>query len=728
MEETEYMQASKKGSRIARVMSACLAILLALSTAACTPSDRSAAGDFVEIAHIPAGLTTEFPRRNLVAFHGNDCWAYINDTLVRYDMEKREIAFTMPMALDVFAHQSHIDGGIGRASYQACIDIDPETGHLYLIRTDADENTPVVEAKERSIFLLELDRNGNEVRRWPLALGWNDYAEALMVINNRLFIFKYDDMRIREIDLGTGQIRVLDLPNVSDFARCKEGVVILMADDSGGYSRVGVYAPEMGTLVKDFPTELDSLYRVMQLVNTNSNVVYAVSSNGSVNRIDLETEQTEFLFTPSNDLGNGVRGVGLDNGKLHVLMANGQIDSYAKLEGRWDFGHVLRIMAPGSIASTTALPLIARNQMNNGDYPGMNITYPKSGDENQYYANVVKKLMAKDTDFDLFVIKQSDYSIFEKGMFEDLRQYPDIAAHFDQMLPGIADFASHEGKIIGYPILTQISLHNYNVTQLEGFGIATPPVFLTMAEYEALFDNANDSFATQKPATGMLPHALYRSLSTGYFTYEKELTEQDIAAFFSDAKRMVEKRIVSLNYQEPELFSSQSNNMFSRSQSRMIIPLDRADDPYSICADFLCVNPYSDNKEIALAYIKALSAPETEREMLDYFISDMMFLQYREEDDNDTEPNNVYNETSTSAIQAILENPPLLPLYDTEALHGIANYDLYKQLLARSTKEHKRIELGSYFSELLEKLCAGTIDEQTAAAGLYKKMRMIRDE
>jgi len=718
------MQNPTKSFKFIRFIAAFLAMLLALSAAACAPNSNRADDDLVEISHISAGLTTEFPRRKLVTFHGNDCWTYINDTLVRYDMEKQETAFTMPMVLDSLA-------------YEQCIDLDSATGHIYLIRTEMDESTQDAAAQERKMFLLELDQNGTEVQRWPLALGWNNFIHALVVIGDRAFTWSYEDSRVREIDLSTGQARLLELPPVNDLAKCGDGLVLLMADDYGGFSRVGVYAPETETLVKDFIADFDTYSATLRLVNTDGNLVYAVAGSaggGSIHRIDLETEKAELLFMPPTALGIGSIGGGVDGEKLHVLMSDGQIDSYANLDGSWDFRNFLRVMTPYPDMFMTMLPAMARNQLGNNEYPGLNIAYTKTGDESQYYANVVKKLMAKDKDFDLFVVRQSDLSVFEKGMFEDLRQYPNIAANFDRMLPGVADFASHDGKIIGYPMIGQIQLHDYSSAQLDAFGIQAPTAILTMKEYEALFDNVNDTFATQKPATGMLPHDLYRSLSTGYFTYEKELTEQDIITFFADAKRMVEKGIVSLNYQEQELFSSQPNNIFSRGQSRMIIPLDRADDPYSICADFLCVNPYSDNKEIALAYIEALSAPETERETLDYFISDMMLMQQGEQDDHDhdhdhdAEPNVVYDETSLSVTQSILENPPFLPLYDTEELHGIANYDLYKQLLARSTKEHKRTELGSYFSELLEKLCAGTIDEKTAAEGLYKKMRMVRDE
>jgi len=704
------MQNVPKRFGITKLVSVCLAVLLALPFYACAPDAGRADDTFVEISHIPAGLTTEMPRRKLVAFHGDDCWTYINDTLVRYDMKKQEIVFTMPMVL-------------GSLAYQQCIDIDSETGHIYVMRTEMDDNTQDAMALERRIFLLELDRDGAEVKRWPLKFGWDDYADVMEVVDGRAFVWAHYDNRLREIDLATGQMRLLELPLVGDFAKCGDGLVLLLADNTGAFNRVGVYAPETGTLVKEFTAAFDVYPSSLRLVDTDGSLVYAVASGGSIHRIDLETEQAALLFMPSMDLSTGPRGGGMDDGKLYVLMSSGEIDCYANLDGSWDFGNVLRIMTPNTENFMDRMTSTARDYLGNGAYPGLHVAYVKTGDESQYYANVVKKLMAKDADFDLFVVRQSDYGVFEKGMFEDLRQYPDIAASFDRMLPGVAAFASHEGKIIGYPTIRQVALYDYNGDKLDAFGITAPPAILTMEEYEGLFANANDAFAAQKPVVGVGPHDLYRSLSTGFFTYEKELTEQDVTACFADAKRMVESGIVSTDLRDANLFVMQSSSMFSRSQGRMIIPLDRADDPYSISADFLCVNPYAENKETALAYIEVLASVETERTALDMYVSGMLAAQrwVQEDQTQNTEP-------SQSEIQAIVETTGTLFLYDTEALHGNPNYELYTQLLARSTKEHARTELGFYFWELLMKVCDGTIDEQTAASGLFKKMKMVRDE
>ena len=102
---------------------------------------------------------------------------------------------------------------------------------------------------------------------------------------------------------------------------------------------------------------------------------------------------------------------------------------------------------------------------------------PSTGNAYTEYANTMaKKLLAGDTDFDLFWLSAETPTLFKEGYFTDLGSYPLLKSYYDRMPEGLAELCSVGGVPALYPLhLYRTDLAVY--TGLAGDNFTPPETF-----------------------------------------------------------------------------------------------------------------------------------------------------------------------------------------------------------------------------------------------------------
>ena len=97
------------------------------------------------------------------------------------------------------------------------------------------------------------------------------------------------------------------------------------------------------------------------------------------------------------------------------------------------------------------------------------VAVPLENSDTAFRDKLTTKLLAEDDDFDLvYITGQMDEvgSLFrtlaENGRFVDLKQNAELKANLDEMLPGVQDLVSTDGKVVCLPLNFNYTLYGFN--------------------------------------------------------------------------------------------------------------------------------------------------------------------------------------------------------------------------------------------------------------------------
>ena len=86
-------------------------------------------------------------------------------------------------------------------------------------------------------------------------------------------------------------------------------------------------------------------------------------------------------------------------------------------------------------------------------------------DTDEYQFAMAKKLLAGDTDFDIFYVSTEMADLMKGQYYEDLSQYPLLNGYYDRMVPGVKELCT----IDGVPALVPVNLYT-NSTRVDKSG------------------------------------------------------------------------------------------------------------------------------------------------------------------------------------------------------------------------------------------------------------------
>jgi len=375
-------------------------------------------------------------------------------------------------------------------------------------------------------------------------------------------------------------------------------------------------------------------------------------------------------------------------------------------------------------------------------HPMFRVNFVEVGvEDNSVYATMLaNKLMARDTDFDLFVISQPNMSVVDKGFFRDLSDFEGIAANFDQMLPGIKELFSANGQIFGAPIEIPVSGLSYDPKKLEVYGLAKPTAGWTLDDYLQTLTGANDAFANTLESIGEVGFFILDGGLVDSFLWGADVTLSDMVQLYEKLYTIWQAGGMELSTDIliPGVFTNERLTYFmdesdyyeialpAISRERAMIPLFDADARYSVMITALSINLDSPNQALAAEFLELLTSKETE----DALLADSIWRYNNRHLWAGALPYHTEEEMATPAYKLAAESVANHSyLYEREAMAAEPGYQLYKEALSRSIADRScHWELNIFARESFEAVTRGELTPQAAAEAVYKRLLMVRDE
>lgn len=313
-----------------------------------------------------------------------------------------------------------------------------------------------------------------------------------------------------------------------------------------------------------------------------------------------------------------------------------------------------------------------------GMFVNFEYTYLTESDT-EYVTTMAKKFLAGDTDFDLFLVETSMGELFDKNYYEDLWEYPVLAEYMDQALDGVKELCSIDGKLAVIPRLIQFN-GMFHTTEQNASQKAM--------KYREFIDSAEK--------TGEAYHFAAPNILRMYDPWFTELSSNFMARIITDEQaesdlEMLYRDMLEVSNSDAFYFGSDFSDKSVMYKYRIngtssnIAPLPTIGEDYRYAASgmFLGVNPNSENKDIAAAYMAYYLDMCTKNQL---YQPDQYFV------------------TSNQ---------------DNSAL---------RDMLKSSIRAHKDSDLYYHADDTIGELLIGKITPEEAANRTYRYLRMMRDE
>jgi ABC-type glycerol-3-phosphate transport system substrate-binding protein len=328
----------------------------------------------------------------------------------------------------------------------------------------------------------------------------------------------------------------------------------------------------------------------------------------------------------------------------------------------------------------------------------------------EYAEKVIKKLMAKDTDFDLFYMWDND-NLIKSNYYEDLSKYEQIAHNHDKMLPGIRSLMSYDNKIYGVPTSITFRGFDYDPTDVIDLGLQFPENTWTISDfYDFAVKNKEIIEKEQKPLLNfyhvlgidtMFNTSLYVSYLQGV-----ELSSDELASHFEKLKIMLEEELftVNLNYKGKTIIDDSYINSLGESMLRLAPVTLNEDCGYLASIQYISLNPSSQNKDLAVELLAAFTDSEIRKKSIFQEIGSQM----------------QFNVTPD-----FFEVPNIFNYYSE--LDQFKSHQLYRALLKKSYRDI-RIQGYAEIGYLFEDFMNGKRTAQSAADEIIQRLDMIKYE
>lgn len=321
-------------------------------------------------------------------------------------------------------------------------------------------------------------------------------------------------------------------------------------------------------------------------------------------------------------------------------------------------------------------------------------------DTPEYINTLAKKLLAGDSDFDIFIIDTEMSELFKAQYYEDLSRYTILQKYFSELLPGARNFCKIDGIIALIPrsLGTSCLAVHTDVSDLNPSAIETWDDLLDLKDSMNL---ASDECIMSASSSQKLVRATFAHVITNYMrdVIDDEQAKADLAKlyrmyedfktdplFVTDAKN---------NPAKPFLTGLQNRGRYMPLDTLPAIPqlVMSVDYKQSWTGTFFAINPNSPNKELAAAYI-------------------------------------------AYTIEYLADNPGTAEIYNrpmnTDPRYGYTNnekmHDLFCDQLENGVLAYEMPDFTGYFNRQFADIEAGKLTLEEAADDLFKHMKRLRDE
>jgi len=675
-----------------------------------------------------------------------DAYAYMDMTKALvcdetgiYQMLGRQIIYTpvdgevKTIALDALVDTDevvdrNVEGALAKAD-----------GKLYVIVNNYV--FPVTDAVQ--VRLLALDTDGALLQSYdlPVANAVNTHFDKLEVIDNTVFIKASRASRVEGLytfNMETGSLDRIEEQRVNAMATM--GDKILYCKQSPDFDTVlYVYDPAADKVESEHTINRT---RVVDMgYDETTQILYGLSDN-QLFTFDLDTDELTNLyqfakFDPMEvDL---LTVMAVYGDKLAAIQKGGSMVFVENVASDWSAEDTLTIYCYSSKEIMTP----AMNRAIGGmlaKHPMFRVNFVETNEYNVYRQMLASRLMARDVDFDLFVIEQANMPVVEKRFFRNLADFEGIAANFDQMLPGIKELFSADGQIFGAPIAMPVGGLSYDTATLEAYGLAAPTAGWTSDDYLQMLTGANDAFANTSESIGAVSFFDFYIGVADSFYWGEDVTLSDMVRLYETTLAIWQAGGIELStdIDIQGVFADERPTMFMTefdywniaptpvTREKAMNPLFDADARYSVMITALAINLDSPKQDLAAEFLELLTSKETE----DALLADSIWRYDNRHLSVGSVPYATKEEMASPAYKLAAEKSANYSyLYEREAMMAEPGYQLYKEALYRSIADRcYHWELNVFARESFEAVTRGETTPQAAAEAVYKRMLLMRDE
>lgn len=319
--------------------------------------------------------------------------------------------------------------------------------------------------------------------------------------------------------------------------------------------------------------------------------------------------------------------------------------------------------------------------------------------EDEYINTMSKKLLAGDIDFDIFYIDTSMSQLFDNNYFTNLGDCDVLVEYYDAMIPGLQEICCIDEVISLVPthLYSDVFIYN-NVDYTEYIDLYKDSWEILDAAKLREPNSSQYLIGGQDAVHILMPW--FKQLATNYMgsIIDDKKAMRDLQILYEDIYKI--DNLVSI-YTDDDSYEYNydieviDNSGTEGDKHHTLCPVMLMDEEYKYAIDgcFLAVNPKSQNKDLAIAFMAYLMNAGM-NEMLIY---DSMYYVHEQNIESR------YSEIYTSA-------------------------DILKYQIAKGVRSYEIPDLYNYIVNVQEDLIIGDIDSITAANQTLDFLKMIRDE
>ena len=325
---------------------------------------------------------------------------------------------------------------------------------------------------------------------------------------------------------------------------------------------------------------------------------------------------------------------------------------------------------------------------------------------NDYSSDKIKlKLLANDTDFDLFIIDTpTGIDIFTKGAYEPLDAYPGVMKNIGEMYPGMQKLLKYNGSTVGIPTLQEVgAAWAFNDELAKKYDIDMPVTENGIWTIDEYYEYAK--YVKEKSGGAVYVNSIF--WIGAYMTEYINPATGEMTDGGENLKRILKWSKDLADLWDDDVFSDYENNLFYtgssslpysmklRDETMIPIPVINKTSKIPTWYLLLCINKYSENKELAAQFLEYMTAEKHRYERMAPIL---------------------FNEIDKYKI------------YETEITDRMRfNSDYLNILYENSMFEYqvKDDNFLGFYNELTDKYMNGEISLDSTANELYNKLKMI---
>ena len=319
--------------------------------------------------------------------------------------------------------------------------------------------------------------------------------------------------------------------------------------------------------------------------------------------------------------------------------------------------------------------------MHMSGYPAKAVVTYESKDEAEYAFTMAKKLLAGDTDFDIFMVTTEMFQLLKEGYYENLAEYDILDEIYASMIPGVKRLCTVGESAALYPL-------TLNTDMLRVTGVSDIP-----SSFTGLRNYKGDTLLSAYNLRNLtLPW--FEQFASNYMArdMDDETAKADLTALYETALNLIDTCYLGDNFTSQKTELKVSRNMGksgSLPSGTSVLPMLPVTENYAPAVEgsFYAVNPNSPNKELAAVFLAGMAYLDGYSNLFDNWKEDM-----------------TYGEGS-------------------EAI-----FDLYKSQIASGVRHCHLHDLFDMLTAHFDGLEAGTVTVEEAVTELFRYVKMVKYE